>query len=175
MTSHIHFLLACLGMGLIATYAGWLRLRVWMFRQDLFQVRDHLWDSMLAEGTLDDPAHREFRDEINAIIRIAPMLSFFLVIRIMMDHEVTGSTPPRQADGNPTIELARRKAFYRIAHYLVGETISGVVLLGALKATRSASLCRRWFTQKLQFLFDWHAFGEIDKQYSATLPGHAAL
>lgn len=73
-----HYIQLAVGMLLLSFclgYAMWVRVRVWRFRQDLFEIRDHLWDQMRSQGKLNDAAHREARNGINVLIRLAPALS----------------------------------------------------------------------------------------------------
>ena len=63
----------------LVCYARWSRFRVWVLRQDLFALRDEAWDVMRAGGARNHPAHREFREGVNAMIRFAPDLTLFTV------------------------------------------------------------------------------------------------
>src|SRR4051812_11981716 len=74
------FLLACFGLSLVVSYFLWTWLRLWAYRQDLFAIRDDLWDRMHATGQLDSDEHRDLRDAINALIRLAPYLSLPTVV-----------------------------------------------------------------------------------------------
>jgi len=90
MPPEIQLVLFSTLLSLAIAYAWWVRFRVWMLREDLFSIRDQLWDTMLEEGTLDDPEHRRVRDEINALIRIAPLFSVWTVIGIIISTLLEG-------------------------------------------------------------------------------------
>lgn len=75
MTPYILLGAGLVGLSFVITYAWWCRFRVWVLRQDLFEIRDRLWDEAMRCGFIDDPAHRDARDAINAMIRFCPRLS----------------------------------------------------------------------------------------------------
>lgn len=47
--------------------------------EELFHVRNKLWDEMRARGRLDSPAHRDIRERINGLIRVAPQLNVWML------------------------------------------------------------------------------------------------
>jgi hypothetical protein len=73
---------------LLATYGGcllailllflWRELRIEVFRQRIFQIRDELFD-FAAEGNIsfNDPAYGALRTSMNSLIRFAHKMSFF--------------------------------------------------------------------------------------------------
>src|SRR6266446_6459148 len=101
MSAEFRLLFWCSALALLVCYAWWSRFRVWVLRQDLFAIRDVVWDAMRAQGMLEDPAHREFREGINAMIRFAPDLTFFTVWRIL----VTNLTPSSTEETTATAEI----------------------------------------------------------------------
>lgn len=72
-TSLILLLIVLLGL--------WPHLRLDQFRQDMFAVRDELFD-YAASGKihLDHPAHRLLRQSMNGFIRFAHQLTFFRIV-----------------------------------------------------------------------------------------------
>jgi hypothetical protein len=111
----------------VLSYAWWIRFRVWMLRQDLFVIRDRLWDSTRSEGGLDDPEHRRVRDSINALIRIAPLLSLWTIVRIFIEgpESKERARPLTGSRANEALE----QAVTRVSCYLLFQTISGLILL----------------------------------------------
>lgn len=107
------------------TYFWWVKFRVWKLREDLFVIRDELWDRARAEGNLDHESHRKFRDVINSLIRIAPILTFFTFFRIILVSD--GSEEIEQCDPLTEVEEARRKVISRLVHYLLRETLVGLL------------------------------------------------
>jgi hypothetical protein len=72
-----------LGSALIGAAVGyywWLQFRVWIFQQDLFEIRDRLWDQMRVKGLLDHQDHRLMRDLLNTGIHSASELSFWVML-----------------------------------------------------------------------------------------------
>src|SRR5438128_141697 len=127
MKAEIELVLFATLLSAVLSYAWWIRFRVWMLRQDLFMHRDRLWDSMRAEGRLDDPEHRRVRDDINALIRIAPLLSIWTIIRIFIEGPQTDR--PEQGAAGDLPHRTLEEAVLRVSRYLLFETLSGWVLL----------------------------------------------
>ena len=76
--------IAVIGVMFILVYAGPFRFaRIANWRQDLFKVRNRLWDQMLATNSLQDPAHQQVRVLLNALIRAAPVLNLFYIIAVL--------------------------------------------------------------------------------------------
>lgn len=56
-------------------YAWWASIRVTFLREELFAIRDRLWDVARERGRLTDAAHIQARRHLNAIIRTAGLYS----------------------------------------------------------------------------------------------------
>lgn len=173
MKPEYRFLFACFGLSVVITYAWWAKLRVWVLRQDLFAVRDHLWDEMAAAGRLDDPAYRDFRDAINSLIRLAPFLSILTVLRILFSREEFG---PLLAESHDIHELSevRNEVFVRVVRYLLLESVSGLALLGVAGAFGMASALRRAITRRIEWLVDAKEFQTLDAHLSLKANGRTA-
>src|SRR4051812_41746641 len=87
MNPHIQLFLAILGLSAVFTYVWWMKFRVWRFREDLFLIRDTIWDRAREANELHLEAYREFREGINAVIRLAPMLSIFTLLHLIFALE----------------------------------------------------------------------------------------
>src|SRR4051794_29632881 len=103
----------CTALALLVCYAWWSRFRVWLLRQDLFAIRDEVWDRMRAAGALDHPSHRQFRDGINSMIRFAPDLSLFTVWRMLLTNVAPASEVA--APIHEAVKWGRHETFVRLA------------------------------------------------------------
>jgi hypothetical protein len=117
-----------LGMLLISsslTYLWWMKFRVWKLRQQLFAVRDRLWDAMQSIDQLEHPAHRKVREGINDWIRLVPSLSVWMILQLLVED------PDRITleDGPPQVAKAKHDATQRIVSYLLLETFSGWLVM----------------------------------------------
>jgi hypothetical protein len=99
-------LLITLGMLWAFAVFLWRRHTVEKFRQDMFALRDSLFDladaNRESEFTFGMPAYEEFRKELNAIIRFAHRISF---ARAMLFHYARKAFLPQIA----TYQIVRRR------------------------------------------------------------------
>ncbi|MGO9468808.1 MAG: hypothetical protein ACLQIB_16875 [Isosphaeraceae bacterium] len=130
-------------LSLTLSYAWWIKFRVWMLRQDLFLIRDRLWDTMRSLGELDDPGHRQVRDHINAAIRLAPLFTVWTVIRIAI--EGPQSRPLSEKPIRNEAQEALDKAVLRISRYLLFETLSGLLFF----SVASLVVVRVWLPMRV--------------------------
>ena len=111
-------------------FAWWTRLRIWMLRQELFAIRDGLWDRMHEMNMLDDPYYRMCRDVLNSMIRSAPALSWltFWVV-LTHSHELKISQAGSFSGETPVcVDKARSDANRCVVNYLLRGTIFGRML-----------------------------------------------
>ena len=54
-------------------YLAWIKVRVTILRQMLFEIRDGLWDTAFKLNRFDDPAYRRSRSHLNNMIRMRIM------------------------------------------------------------------------------------------------------
>lgn len=147
MNAVIRFILGLTTLSAILTYAWWTRFRVWKLRQDLFAIRDDLWDAMRCRGELDNTHHRETRRVINALVRIAPLLSIFTLLRFkLQDHS---PTPPLPQDCPTAVVEARNLFMDRVSRYLFRETLSGFGVKLAVLAINCGMVPMRVISAKL--------------------------
>lgn len=165
MRPEIEIIAGCLILSLVITYAWWIHLRVWFFRQDLFAIRDELWDAVRAKGALDDPAHRDLRDAINSLIRIAPFLSLLTVIKILVDKT---EIKPVLAENLNLSEItdAREKVFRRVVRFLLFETFSGWYVVAGAYVFGIAKWLRVSLKRRVEWLVDSREFQTIDRHLS---------
>lgn len=116
-------------LGAVTTYALWIRVRVLLLRQDLFAIRDALFDRIVKLGKLDDPAYRHARDEINGVIRIAAGLSVS-TIGYAITCKAKGTPTPTSEDEavREAVRDAKSKAATRLGKYLLRETLGGIFI-----------------------------------------------
>ncbi len=169
MKPEFAFILACIGLSLTLTYIWWMRLRVWMFREELFAIRNELWDAMLAKNDLENPAHREFRAGANALIRLAPMLSIFTVLRLVLNEDDTRNLLPRQqAVVIEEIEKSRHKLVLRVVRFILFESLSGLLIVLALAVFGLAFAFKRTLEKRIQALLDSHSFQDLDEHWAVV-------
>lgn len=112
----------------------WVSIRVWMLRQDLFTIRNELWLSMIDKGQLDDPSHREIRDQINTLSRIAPLImSIFTFLRFYFNartesDELDAAERVKPAAMDPDVNTALDRIVQRILRFFLHETLSGILV-----------------------------------------------
>lgn len=128
MTPEIQIILGSVLISGAITYAWWVRFRVWMLRQDLFTIRDELWDEMRSRHMLDDPAHRQLRDGVNAFIRVAPILSIFTILRTLAEG-VKANVLNLAEPADEAIKAARSKVVARVSRYILFESLTGLILV----------------------------------------------
>jgi hypothetical protein len=153
MNPFLRISLACFGISLVVTYLWWVKIRVWRLRQDLFVIRDELWDAMRIDGSFSDPEYREFREGMNAVIRLAPVLSILTVIGIVLNRDEFrpfGSHIARKAP----IAKARALAFSRITTYLLFETLTGLVIVGLALVFGLSMAFKKALSRRIEWLID---------------------
>jgi Fe2+ transport system protein B len=111
-------------------YAWWVKFRVWMFREDLFAIRDRVWDTMQELGQLDDQEHRRLRAQINSLIRIAPLFSVWTVFSIMLEGVKFDLIEKRCAPD--CVQKAQTEVVQKVTRYLLLNTLSGLLVFGLI-------------------------------------------
>src|SRR6056297_2477608 len=77
MTDLLQLSAGITGLISVGLYLAWRQLRVVFLRQDLFAIRDHLWDRAKKSDGFSDPAYREAREALNGVILYAHKLDLF--------------------------------------------------------------------------------------------------
>lgn len=115
---------------IVGAYVGplrWARTAAW--RQDLFAIRNELWDRMQERGTLHSPAHIKVRQTLNAAIRVAPVLNLwwfsYMVLRCPMSvPKDEPKIPTLIAEvTDPDAAAALRDAYDAVASHLIRRLI----------------------------------------------------
>lgn len=172
MSNSIEFVAAATALSFVLTYAWWLRFRVWDLRRDLFEIRDNLWEQMLSKNELDTEPYCEFRESLNSLIRVAPLLSIVSVLRLFFEREELVTLFLKNRDSYPELAEARKKVFRRVTKYLLFETISGLAISVFALLFLGLGTFRRTISRRIMWLFDAHAFLELDKKLSAVTSEH---
>lgn len=145
MTDYLPLIVGCLMLGATITYALWTRMRIWFFRQDLFTIRNDLWDNMRAKGVLDNVDHRQLRRCINSLIRSAPHLSIstvaFIVLASKESRRVISPNAPAE------VQHAWDTMSQRIRRYVVFHSLFGLFALAVAEVAMASTLPSRKIMQ----------------------------
>ena len=96
MTSAILLAIASFMLGVSISYAVWSKVRVVFLREELFTIRDHLWDVARKHEAFDDPAYVDAREHFNAAVVATPMCSVSILERVA--GHVGGGVEFRRSD-----------------------------------------------------------------------------
>ncbi|MEQ8848105.1 MAG: hypothetical protein RIC11_10180 [Botrimarina sp.] len=125
--------LGTFGLTLSVSYLIWCRVRITVVRQELFEVRDRLWDEARDIGALNDPAYLYARDRLNDAIVLAYRLSLPALIAAMIRQSESPRTEVPKSDNQAlqaAIEGAQRMAARHIARSVViYRPFTGVLVL----------------------------------------------
>lgn len=159
------------GMFLVSSaiaYAWWCHVRVIGLRQDLFDIRDEMWDEARALGCFDDPAYRSAREHLNGVATHSS--SFTLpVLAFVMANRPPGGYPRLQRSENQDvrqiIDRALTRSSARLASYLVNESLTGWIC----RTVSVITLVDR-YTKRLadQCSFSW--MQSIDADFGRPVP-----
>lgn len=111
------------------SYLWWIRVREMRFRQDIFSVRDDLFDLAVASGLVDDPAYIAFREYLNNMLLFAHHLSIPVMVH-MAKFPLSSEPFPRSENKclQRAIEDATTTVSNRIVRFLRYETMIGLVV-----------------------------------------------
>lgn len=124
--NNLMFIFWSLALSSGISYGFWVVLRVAKLRQDLFIIRDRLFDLAAGYNRLSDPAYLEFRASINGVIRGAGMLSISTVACTFV--YATKRDGPVRTDFEPLqneLDQANGEVSRRVISYILNETASG--------------------------------------------------
>lgn len=150
-------------VSLSLTYAWWVKIRVVCLQQDLFDLRDGLFDFAADHGCLDDEAYSEARNQLNAVISGAELLTI-PIVAYMLKH---GAGPRETKKSSNTalqqeIDGTLKECVARIYRYLMLETFTGLFVRPVLYAVRISAIMedqalvwiRRWLRSDSLARFD---------------------
>lgn len=157
-----NLIFACFAISCLSTYLFWCWFRVWYLRQRLFMIRDELWDTMRAEGRLDDPEHREFRDAINALIRVASSLSLISSLYLLLSKDKDLKAMGHASDQKAILK-ARQDVFFLCAKFLLLESIPGLLITAGLIVFGVWQLAFEKIQNTLETLFDGANFRNLQE------------
>ena len=153
MTPEARIIIFSTLLSVVLTYCWWVRFRVWIFRQDLFAVRDDLWDEMRVGGHLDDPDYRDFRRSVNSLIRFAPMLSIPTFMWTLFNYEKSRATSLNSRHLE-VVTRARTLVFNRVIQYLLLESATGIAILALFFVFGVSMSFKEALSRRVEWLFD---------------------
>lgn len=119
------------------------RTRLIMFRDDMFSLRDHVFDAMhQTKSSFDDPGYCEFRNLINGTIRISATINPLMIGWMLMKGYVEGGVhaPPHEKARTDCVRLILKHAenHYkaRVVRFVFFEHATGL-FVSQLLLTRS--------------------------------------
>lgn len=135
MISYLQLMLGTAGLSLLTFYIGWTKFRIFCIRQDLFQIRDELWDKARDLNCFEDEGYKAARDQLNSMIRIAhkvnlPVMAYVVGSPAIKENApITSSCPQMQT----AIEDAFIKTSQCITTYVVYyRPFSGLLLMNTV-------------------------------------------
>ena len=130
-----------------AAYAWWCRVRVIDLRQDLFDIRDDMWDDARRLGCFSDPAYRSTREHLNGVATHASSFTF-PILAVVMANRPEGGYPARPTSERHDVQKILDRALYRssnrLTSYIVNES-----LIGWIVSTISAIALVGGYTKRL--------------------------
>lgn len=123
------FLLLMLGSLLInaaLVYAWWAKIRVMIFRNQMFQIRDELWRAAVETNCCEDEGYQVARAHINAHIHLTNLLSLSVVNHFRdagVESEGERATPCDQIAS--AVEKAYEDSTHLILNYIILWRASG--------------------------------------------------
>jgi hypothetical protein len=111
-------------------YAWWIYVRVMWLREDLFNVRDALFDLAMERGRLKDPAYLLARGRVNAMIRMAGTFNLHTVVFLSTIVPDRSADDMRSSDQvlQGAIDSAYHKVGKRLFKYITRQTLTGCLL-----------------------------------------------
>jgi hypothetical protein len=111
------------GMSACLAYALWSKVRVIFLREELFEIRDDLWDAARRHGGFDDPAYLEARTHLNAAIVAGPLCSVSILQGVVRrvkreDIEAAISQKSQNHEFQNAIDLAYRRTISKCVAYI---------------------------------------------------------
>lgn len=130
---------------LALSFAWWCKVRVVDLRQDLFDIRDEMWDRAHEIGALDDTAYRAAREHLNSLARHAHEFNI-PVLAYLLASEPDGGYPkyPKsdRQDVQEIVDSAIDASSTTLVHYLLRKTLAGRIgglFFGISRVGKSAS------------------------------------
>lgn len=140
-------------------YACWVKVRVIRLREDIFAIRNRLFDKMTDLSSHDDPAYRHIRDELNTALQIADLISIPLLAYFWHMYRHDPQPEQRRSDREQVqrgVDAARVRLRRRLASYLSRETLTGL-MSQAIVAAIPAKAIRKEVQQGVDTCLAWDA------------------
>lgn len=135
MTEQAQLILASALLSFAAFYLIWMKVRVVVLREQLFKIRDRLWDDAYRLDQLDDPAYLTARERLHVLIQYAHHVD--LPTFVYAGIKQSDGPPLAIASSNneamqSAIEDATLSTAKRLLTYLFLMRLSGLLPLVAL-------------------------------------------
>lgn len=121
----ILFCVGFIGLSCTISYAWWAKMRVWMLRQDLFLIRDTLFDKARQKDFFTHEHYKNTREAINSMIQFAPHMSISTLLELVKLELSPIATTKHESlqDCN----LALNQMANAIVDYVFCRTASGII------------------------------------------------
>lgn len=133
----------------VTTHAWWTTVRVVRLRQDVFDIRDNLFDVAAETRTFDDPAYRHARHHLNSVARIADTINLYM-LGYLLNANLTQRERPTSNNAvlQHAIDASLEVCTERIRRYLMRETFTGLIAIPFVQTIRMTSVIedqiRKW-------------------------------
>ncbi len=137
-----------LTISFVTTHAWWSKVRVVRLRQDIFDIRDALFDVAGKVQAFGDPAYRDARRQLNSVARIADAinvhtLAYFLSANVPQRERLRSNC----AELQKAIDNGLEECTDRISSYLRYETFTGLVVIPFAHTIRMTALLELQLTR----------------------------
>lgn len=139
-------------IGIALAYAWWSSIRITFFRQDLFEIRDRLWDQARELDALSEPRYVRMREVLNACISAASFLSLPQLVREILtaSHSARQITPSERNEVEKIVAEAENHLVSRVTRYLIlDRPVSGLFFGFVLLIASLTLLAPKTFIQDI--------------------------
>lgn len=151
----IWIVIGAISISLATTYAWWVKVRAIAFRQDIFDIRDDLFDAALAADGVGDDAHIAARRHLNSLANsvngLSIMLLGYVLSRGVDTHSLRSKLNSSNVALNAAIEGALSRSTQVFAEFLLHKTMPGVLLSAFSRVVRASNVVEgqvtKWSTR----------------------------
>jgi|AGTN01.1.fsa_nt_gi hypothetical protein len=146
MTSYdVQIVAASLFLSCFVLYGWWSSVRVIFLREDLFKIRDALWDAARELGAFDDPEYRWARRSLNSVIHLGDFVSVKMIDIAMRSATPTeGRAKSTRPEVSEAVDRALSEASTRIAVFILFQRGSGWLFILRRSLDQIAESVRGW-------------------------------
>lgn len=132
------FIMIALGSFMISAavaYHHWRKVRVVFLREEIFAIRDDLWDRMRELHAFEDPAYKAARRSFNSCIRMASYFSM-PALQVLRETEAPDIEKSKCEEVQEAIDNANAKVSRAIWRHVMFRTFTGRKILLDIAAQR---------------------------------------